>query len=519
MHWSHILNPGLELRGLSRKFGPPVLLLAAFAFAYWSLLDYDPFRDPRNSRDDAEAFLFSVRGGSAELIFLVAAFLLFNRRVQIVSAFGAPALRSASVLFLATAVVLRFWSHFVGAADLSVVSLILAILGAGSLLGGARGLGAVAIPALFLLLLVPLPAVLINQVLFPLQLQTAIATVWILDLLGIPNALMADRISTGKGLFQVIESCSGLRTIETVTMASIVYVELFNRRGAHALLLVVSAPLIGILANQARVLSLVLVPSSAFAAIHTAQGLAMVVAGVCFLVVVDNILARTVPKKARSAPVNRARRAAFPRVAALIAVMATMGCIAIWVPPWNAPRSTSTPLFSLKPTLGDWAARGLKVDREYLGIVWFSEWIHREYTRGTDSIDVFVGTDEFRDRRYSLRSGKTGTPGSGYVLKSSRQIELDPGGPTATVSIFSSQEGPWLVYHWYEGVRSIPGEAIRSMLAVNQLPFGADSRAFVVRLTTPIGPHRSGLETAELRLRSFLPLLRVEIAALQSSNV
>jgi len=42
--------------------------------------------------------------------------------------------------------------------------------------------------------------------------------------------LMSDLILTPKRIFQVIESCSGLRSIETLTMSAVLYSELFYRQ-------------------------------------------------------------------------------------------------------------------------------------------------------------------------------------------------------------------------------------------------------------------------------------------------
>ena len=51
--------------------------------------------------------------------------------------------------------------------------------------------------------------------------------------------MSGDQILHSGQVFQIIETCSGLRTAETLTMLAVLMVDLFRRRGAHALILIV----------------------------------------------------------------------------------------------------------------------------------------------------------------------------------------------------------------------------------------------------------------------------------------
>jgi len=183
-------------------------------------------------------------------------------------------------------------------------------------------------PAGFLILSIPPPAVLINQVIYPLQLPTATSTLWILDQWGFAVSQQSDLILTPTKLFQVIESCSGLRSMETLTMSALLYGELFYRHRAQVVILFLSVPAISFVANQVRVLSIILNPFSEIASVHTAQGIVVLVGGVLALALLDRILRWVLPEPANPRPRPRvAKSAPLPEkpIAVLIALLLTLG--------------------------------------------------------------------------------------------------------------------------------------------------------------------------------------------------
>ena len=79
-----------------------------------------------------------------------------------------------------------------------------------------------------------------------------------------------------------------MRTIETIVMSSLLYHDLFYRSRLQSWLLFLLAPFVGIVANLLRVIGIVLNPYSKFAAIHTLQGLVMIVVAVMMLAALDS---------------------------------------------------------------------------------------------------------------------------------------------------------------------------------------------------------------------------------------
>ncbi len=308
--------------------------------------------------------------------------------------------------------------------------------------------------------------------------------------------------------------------METLAMSAVLYAEVFYRRGARAVLLILAAPVLGLIVNQARVLSLVLNPFSEFAAVHTAQGIAMLIAGVLAVAALDGLLGRLLPPRLRPSwtptrltaqDLTQGIRLGTPRILALCVLLCTVGASTLLLPPWWK-RSAQLPLLSTLPvTLGEWKAAGLPLDEQFFGSVGFGEWVHRSYSRDDSVAEVFLGSNNRMEPRMSLISPKTEIPGPGYTLLEKSRIELEPDGWPASRLVMDRHK-PVLVYHWYQGVDSFPWELFRSALALDRGPFRRPGRSVVVRVSTPLPRLRSERGKAESELLEFVGLLRAALA-------
>lgn len=448
--------------------------------------------------------MFSPTGGSPVVIFLGTAWLVARRWGRLRAAVGRPPQRLAGGLLLALASVLCTWAYYVGQAQLLLPALTMAALGSALWLGGLAAARAILLPSLFVLLAVPVPSVLVNQIIYPLQLATAQATAWILQTLGLgPAVAQGDRILRGGAVFEVIESCSGLRSVETIFMASFLYHDLFFRSRLQSTLLILASPLLGILANQIRVLTIVLNPYSRFAAVHTAQGLVMIVLAVLMLAGLDWLLTRLLPEPART---PRRRRAVQPPslglATALAGALAALAAVTLWIRPWDPPRVAAAPLSALPAQIEDWQAEGVALDKQFLGSATFSEWVHRRYTKGEDRVDLLLGSDDHLDARINFHSIKTAVPDSGWEIERESSVSL-ASGRTASRLVATSGSERQLVYLWTEGMGSPLEETVRALFALDRGPFHRPGRALLVRLTTIVSPSPAGRVEAEERLAAF----------------
>jgi exosortase len=128
----------------------------------------------------------------------------------------------------------------------SIIQMTLGILGAelylqrtafiGSLWGAVLFLGgwafirALALPLLMLPLMVPIPAVIYNQITFPLQLFASSVAEHALSLLGIPVLRDGNVLELANQKLSVVEACSGIRSLMSLTFLSLVYGYLSEKR-------------------------------------------------------------------------------------------------------------------------------------------------------------------------------------------------------------------------------------------------------------------------------------------------
>ncbi len=132
-------------------------------------------------------------------------------------------------------------------------SLMAVIAGLVLLLFGWKIMWILSLPIIFLIFMVPLPAIVVNTIAFPLQLFAAKTATFCLFSLGIPVLREGNLISLAGTTLEVAEACSGLRSLLSLLALGTVYgyfsQSIIWKRWALVLL---SIP-IAILANAIRV--------------------------------------------------------------------------------------------------------------------------------------------------------------------------------------------------------------------------------------------------------------------------
>jgi len=97
------------------------------------------------------------------------------------------------------------------------------VWGAVLFLGGWPYVRALALPLLMLPLMVPIPAVIYNQITFPLQLFASAVAETVLSFLGIPVLRDGNVLELAEQKLSVVEACSGIRSLLSLTFLSLVY--------------------------------------------------------------------------------------------------------------------------------------------------------------------------------------------------------------------------------------------------------------------------------------------------------
>lgn len=120
------------------------------------------------------------------------------------------------------------------------------------LFGGAQ-LRLMAFPIAFLLLMVPLPAIVFNQIAFPLQLLASHVGHLTLSALDVPVMRQGNLIILAETRLEVVEACSGIRSLVSLLTLGLAYGYFSNLPpGGRALLAVMTVPL-AVVANALRV--------------------------------------------------------------------------------------------------------------------------------------------------------------------------------------------------------------------------------------------------------------------------
>jgi EpsI family protein len=421
-----------------------------------------------------------------------------------------------AVVLLAIGAALLVWATLAGAGDLLIPSLLGTVLGLASLAKGGAGVRALALPALFALFAVPIPAPLANELIFRFQLWTAQLTGELLQLVGLSASVSGERILRADYTFSVIEACSGLRSVETLAMLAVLMVDLFRRPALHAALVVLAAPGIAFGLNALRAFALIVNPHSTLATVHTAQGVAILLTGLLVLYGLDGLLAR-LTVGGPPAPETAAAPAGAPsspaRARAMLAYLALLAAASLALRPWPLPEQMQLALpLRFMPRLADWSGTEHSIDRVFLGSVGLRESLAVRFRRDRVEVDVFLGVGDRSQRFRSALSPKTALPGSGWVVEERGRLELEAGAPTADSLLIRSGTRWVLVYHWYEGSEGVAWESLRTATALDASPWRKRGDPLAVAVSTELGgPGPEERQAAAERLRAFLPALQVQL--------
>jgi exosortase len=157
------------------------------------------------------------------------------------------------LLPLLLGLLLKAATLFFGSFLINCVSMLFVISGAVLLVAGLRIFRVVAVPVLFLLLMVPLPAPIYERIALPLQRLAAAITTTVLQGVGIPAFQAGNVIELPEKALEVVEACSGIRLLTGFVALGVAFAYLSRRPPWERIVLVLSTVPIAVLANVARV--------------------------------------------------------------------------------------------------------------------------------------------------------------------------------------------------------------------------------------------------------------------------
>jgi exosortase len=162
--------------------------------------------------------------------------------------------RGLAALGLATLGALLFTVGQLGAdLFLTRISLVVVLAGAVWALSGGRAARCMAAPLAFLLIAIPLPALVVNEVTLPLQLAASRVAEVVLQAIAVPVYRDGNLLTLPSGTLQVAEACSGLRSAVSLGAVGVLLAWATEpTRGRRVLLVALSLP-IAVVMNGLRV--------------------------------------------------------------------------------------------------------------------------------------------------------------------------------------------------------------------------------------------------------------------------
>jgi exosortase len=136
---------------------------------------------------------------------------------------------------------------------LSRLSLLFAIAGLVVLFFGWDHQKAILFPWAFLLLMIPIPSILFNDITFPLQLLASKVAAHVLPWMGVPVLREGNVIQLPAMALEVAEACSGIRSLLSLATLAIIYGYMMEKRTFIRVLLAVAAIPIAVAANSLRI--------------------------------------------------------------------------------------------------------------------------------------------------------------------------------------------------------------------------------------------------------------------------
>jgi exosortase len=178
---------------------------------------------------------------------------------------------------------------------LSRFSLLIVLAGLVVLFLGWNFFRAVLFPWAFLLLMIPIPAIVFNQITFPLQLLASKVASNVLPWLGVPVLREGNVIVLPAMALEVADACSGIRSLMSLATLAVIYGYLVEQSVSLRVVLALASLPIAVAANSLRVVGTGLLvqywdPDKAQGFFHEFQGWLMFVASLGMLYLVHRVL-------------------------------------------------------------------------------------------------------------------------------------------------------------------------------------------------------------------------------------
>ena len=224
----------------ARSAWPYVLLAVLVAIIYhriFAKLVYDWYTIP----DFSHGFLVPF----------FSAFLVWDKRTILRNARIQP--NWSGIAIILVAIVTLFGGVYGAELFLSRISFLMLLAGLVLTFYGWEMLRQLRFALLVLLLAIPVPAIIFNQITFPLQLLASQLASYILPIFGVPVLREGNVIELPSMRLEVAEACSGIRSLMSLFTMAVFYGYFIERTRPRRLLLALASIPIAVAANAVRI--------------------------------------------------------------------------------------------------------------------------------------------------------------------------------------------------------------------------------------------------------------------------
>ena len=488
-------SPGLPL-----TIGALIVLL--LIWFYWPVLT-----SLANSLTVSEDYSFGL------LLPFVSAYIVYLKWPKLRSQAWQPSW--IGLVIIALGFVLYILGDLAAAFYFPPVSFLVVVAGLLWLLGGWRMVRELAFPLFLLFFMIPLPAMVMKSLTMPLQLISSRLAAGMLQGIGVPVMRQGNVIDLGVRQLQVVDACSGLRYILSLSALGFIYCYFYQRRSWKAFVLLVSLVPAAILANTFRVAAMGLFPVLQEGFWHSFSGWLIFIFCFGVLGLLNWLMNYLEPPRAALAmavatdtkapqPVSRPSSSLY-LVAALVLVLVA-GQIALRLahaPPVPLLQSLDNFPLQLGPNQGK---RGY-LDTAMATAVGADAYLEANYSNGGDPpVSLWIGYFESQSKKVEgrIHSPLICLTSNGWNILESRIIELAPGLPVRYL-LMEQGRTRQVVYYWYlqQGSWVASEYSTRLFMGWNGMMKQRNDGA-IVRLITSAEPT---VTQARERLDDFVRLL------------
>jgi exosortase D (VPLPA-CTERM-specific) len=432
---------------------------------------------------------------------IFALFVLWQDRKQLAAITPAPSWAGLPLVVLSMLVLV------VGVLGANIflprVSLLILLAGLIILFQGWRFFRAVLFPWVFLFLMVPIPALIINRITFPLQLLASRFASDLLELVRVPVLREGNLLTLAAMQLDVAEACSGIRSLLTLVTLAIIYGYLLENRIWVRVVLACSAVPIAVLANGFRVFGQGLLVHFGHQALaegitHAVWGLLVFAAALTMLFALHRAISliwKSGPVAPRNVAYQEEQSAGGVPVQAgsfrfgIVATLLLVTAIGLQAHSSGDVRHVGT----LPYRIGDWTGIDKPISQKELDILGPGEYLMRDYENPSQpqlTINVYIPFFPSQKAGDTIHSPDHCLSGAGWIPISRELIHLPrPDGSSIPVNryVVSRSGERQFVFYWFQAHGRVVAREWQAMYyLVSDSIHMNRSDGGMVRLMTPM---------------------------------